>query len=101
MKLAFIAGSLLTLGTLIGPLHAAEKNTHAQQWTLNMKDAELRDLVNEVGQITGKTMILDPRLNGKVTVQSSTAMDQTGIYSLFLTALRSQGYVAMDQGIGY
>ncbi|QZI72942.1 type II secretion system secretin GspD [Pseudomonas protegens] len=98
MKLAFIAGSLLTLGTLIGPLHAAEKNTHAQQWTLNMKDAELRDLVNEVGQITGKTMILDPRLNGKVTVQSSTAMDQTGIYSLFLTALRSQGYVAMDQG---
>ena len=33
-----------------------------------MKDAELRDLINEVGQITGKTMILDPRLNGKVTV---------------------------------
>lgn len=98
MKRAFIAGSLLTLGTLIGPLHATEKLPLGQQWTLNMKDAELRDLVNEVGQITGKTMILDPRLNGKVTVQSSTAMNQEGIYSLFLTALRSQGYVAMDQG---
>lgn len=98
MKRAFIAGSLLALGTLIGPLHATEKLPLAQQWTLNMKDAELHDLVNEVGQITGKTMILDPRLSGKVTVQSSTAMDQKGIYSLFLTALRSQGYVAMDQG---
>ncbi|NBF13414.1 type II secretion system secretin GspD [Pseudomonas sp. Fl4BN1] len=98
MKRAFIAGSLLALGTLIGPVHAAEKSVHEQQWTLNMKDAELRDLVNEVGQITGKTMILDPRLSGKVTVQSSTAMNQKGIYSLFLTALRSQGYVAMDQG---
>ena len=98
MKRAFIAGSLLALGTLIGPLHATEKPPLAQQWTLNMKDAELRDLVDEVGQITGKTMILDPRLNGKVTVQSTTAMDQKGIYSLFLTALRSQGYVAMDQG---
>ncbi|WP_025126703.1 type II secretion system secretin GspD [Pseudomonas sp. PH1b] len=98
MKRAFIAGSLLALGTLISPLQAAEKNTAEQQWTLNMKDAELRDLVNEVGQITGKTMILDPRLSGKVTVQSSTAMDQKGIYSLFLTALRSQGYAAMDQG---
>jgi len=98
MKRAFIAGSLLTLGTLIGPLHATEKLPLGQQWTLNMKDAELRDLVNEVGQITGKTMILDPRLNGKVTVQSTTAMNQEGIYSLFLTALRSQGYVAMDQG---
>lgn len=98
MNRAFIAGSLLTLGTLINPVYATEKTAAAQQWTLNMKDAELRDLVNEVGQITGKTMILDPRLNGKVTVQSSTAMDQQGIYSLFLTALRSQGFVAMDQG---
>ncbi|MGC5704339.1 type II secretion system secretin GspD [Pseudomonas sp. NFXW11] len=99
MKRALIAGSLLALGTMIGPLHATEKLPHEpQQWTLNMKDAELRDLVNEVGQITGKTMILDPRLNGKVTVQSSTAMDQKGIYSLFLSALRSQGYAAMDQG---
>ncbi|MDS9873231.1 type II secretion system secretin GspD [Pseudomonas protegens] len=98
MKRTFIAGSLLALSTLIGPVQAAEKPPQGQQWTLNMKDAELRDLINEVGQITGKTMILDPRLNGKVTVQSTTAMDQKGIYSLFLTALRSQGYVAMDQG---
>jgi general secretion pathway protein D len=98
MKRTFIAGPLLALSTLLCSVNAAEKTEHPQQWTLNMKDAELRDLINEVGQITGKTMILDPQLNGKVTVQSNTAMDQKGIYSLFLTVLRSQGYAAMDQG---
>ena len=98
MNLALLAASLLTLGTVFSPVQAADKPPAAQQWTLNMKDAELRDLVNEVGQITGKTMVLDPRLNGKVTVQSTTAMDQQGIYSLFLSALRSQGFAAMDQG---
>ncbi|KRW59399.1 type II secretion system secretin GspD [Pseudomonas sp. TTU2014-080ASC] len=98
MKRTFIAGPLLALSTLLCSVNAAEKAEHPQQWTLNMKDAELRDLINEVGQITGKTMILDPQLSGKVTVQSNTAMDQKGIYSLFLTVLRSQGYAAMDQG---
>jgi general secretion pathway protein D len=98
MNLALLAASLLTLGTVFSPVQAADKPPAAQQWTLNMKDAELRDLVNEVGQITGKTMVLDPRLNGKVTVQSTTSMDQQGIYSLFLSALRSQGFAAMDQG---
>ena len=33
--------TLLTLGTLINPVYATEKTTAAQQWTLNMKDAEL------------------------------------------------------------
>jgi general secretion pathway protein D len=98
MKRALMAGSLLALSTLLGTAQAADKPAHEQQWTLNMKDAELRDLVNEVGQITGKTMILDPKLNGKVTVQSNTAMNQRGIYSLFLSVLRSQGFAAMDQG---
>lgn len=63
-----------------------------------MKDAELRDLASEVGEITGKTLVVDARLQGKVSVQSSNALDKDGIYSLFLSVLRSQGFVALDQG---
>ncbi|MFK0089239.1 type II secretion system secretin GspD [Pseudomonas sp. NPDC090755] len=93
-----LTGVVLMLGTLFTPLPTLATIGDERQWTLNMKDAELRDLVSEVGQITGKTMVLDPRMNGKVTVQSATAMNQSGIYSLFLTVLRSQGYAALDQG---
>lgn len=98
MKLTRLTGALLMLGTLSFPLASQANGQDGRLWTLNMKDAELRDLVSEVGEITGKTMVLDPRMSGKVTVQSSSAMDQEGIYSLFLSVLRSQGFAALDQG---
>jgi len=98
MKLSQITGAVLMLGALLSPLPTLAAAEAKRQWTLNMKDAELQDLVSEVGEITGKTMVLDPRLSGKVTVQSASAMDREGIYSLFLTVLRSQGFAALDQG---
>ncbi|MHC5349357.1 type II secretion system secretin GspD [Pseudomonas sp. A46] len=98
MNLPRLTGALLVLGTLLSPLASHADTAAPRQWTLNMKDAELRDLVSEVGEITGKTMVLDPRMSGKVTVQSNAALDQAGIYSLFLSVLRSQGYAALDQG---
>ncbi|MCO3058523.1 type II secretion system protein GspD [Pseudomonas aeruginosa] len=98
MKLTRLTRALLILGTLSFPLASQANDPDGRLWTLNMKDAELRDLVSEVGEITGKTMVLDPRMSGKVTVQSTSAMDQEGIYSLFLSVLRSQGFAALDQG---
>ncbi|MBB4822073.1 general secretion pathway protein D [Pseudomonas alcaligenes] len=98
MNLTRTTRALLMLGTLLCPLAAYAAKDEQRQWTLNMKDADLRDLVSEVGAITGKTMVLDPRMSGKVTVQSVAAMDQAGIYALFLSVLRSQGFAALDQG---
>lgn len=98
MKLSKIAGAVLSLGLLLNALPSSAALTTQRLWTLNMKDAELRDLASEVGEITGKTLVVDARLQGKVSVQSSKALDQEGIYSLFLSVLRSQGFVALDQG---
>lgn len=98
MKLPQIAGAVLSLGLLLNALPSTAALTTQRLWTLNMKDAELRDLANEVGSITGKTLVVDNRLQGKVSVQSSKALDQDGIYSLFLSVLRSQGFVALEQG---
>ncbi|WP_277589584.1 type II secretion system secretin GspD [Pseudomonas chlororaphis] len=98
MKLSKIAGAVLSLGLLLSAMPSSAALTTQRLWTLNMKDAELRDLVSEVGEITGKTLVVDARLQGKVSVQSSSALDKDGIYSLFLSVLRSQGFVALDQG---
>ncbi|MGY3257225.1 type II secretion system secretin GspD [Pseudomonas chlororaphis] len=98
MKLSKIAGAVLSLGLLLSAMPSSAALTTQRLWTLNMKDAELRDLVSEVGEITGKTLVVDARLQGKVSVQSSNALDKDGIYSLFLSVLRSQGFVALDQG---
>ncbi len=40
---------------------------HAQT-TPNFRDADIRKIVEAVGEVTGKTFILDPRVTAKVTI---------------------------------
>jgi general secretion pathway protein D len=97
MKSFWKVGAALGLSVLLTPLSTIATPVADRLWTLNMQDAELRELVNEVAEITGKTLVVDARLQGKVSVKSSRELDKDGIYSLFLSVLRSQGFVALDQ----
>ncbi|MEK1938898.1 MAG: type II secretion system protein GspD, partial [Pseudomonas sp.] len=96
-KLSLVAAALSAC-LMSNTLNAAQNTDDKPQWTLNMQNAELRDLVGEVGKITGKTIVIDPNLNGRVTVQAQAAMSKEDIYSLFLSVLRRQGFTAIDQG---
>ena len=69
-----------------------------QTWTINIKDADIREFVSQVAEITGKTFVVDPRLKGEVTVISSTPLDAHGIYELFLSVLRVHGFIASPSG---
>ncbi|TDJ39437.1 MAG: hypothetical protein E2O49_03855, partial [Gammaproteobacteria bacterium] len=45
------------------------------------KEADIRQIVEAVAEITGKTFIIDPRVSGqKVTMISSTAMSPEAFY---------------------
>ncbi len=72
----------------------------AQQPTItpNYKDADIRKIVEAVGAVTGKNFILDPRVNAKVTMLSSTEMSPDAFYEAFLSILEVHGYVAIATG---
>lgn len=72
----------------------------AQQPTItpNYKDADIRKIVEAVGAVTGKNFILDPRVNAKVTMLSSSEMSPDAFYEAFLSILEVHGYVAMTSG---
>jgi general secretion pathway protein D len=72
----------------------------AQQPTItpNYKDADIRKIVEAVGAVTGKNFILDPRVNAKVTMLSSTEMSPDAFYEAFLSILEVYGYVAITSG---
>ncbi|HWM27369.1 MAG TPA: secretin N-terminal domain-containing protein, partial [Woeseiaceae bacterium] len=72
----------------------------AQQSTItpNYKDADIRQIVEAVGAVTGKNFILDPRVNAKVTMLSSTPMSADAFYAAFLSILEVHGYVAVTTG---
>jgi len=69
-----------------------------QQWQLAMKDAELRDVVEEMSAILGTTVVLDPRVNGRITVMSNDTLDREGVRRLFYSVLDAHDYTVIDQG---
>lgn len=70
---------------------------HAQT-TPNFRDADIRKIVEAVGEVTGKTFILDPRVTAKVTILSKTPMSPEAFYEAFLSILQVHGYVAITTG---
>ena len=71
--------------------------TYAQT-TPNFRDADIRKIVEAVGEVTGKTFILDPRVTAKVTILSKTPMSPEAFYEAFLSILQVHGYIAIATG---
>tara|TARA_B100001029_G_C15063509_1_gene460931 strand:+ start:33 stop:1835 length:1803 start_codon:yes stop_codon:yes gene_type:complete len=61
-----------------------------------MKDADIREFASDVAKISNKTIILDPRVKGKVTVISEQDLDQGETYAVFLSTLRVHGFTAIE-----
>jgi general secretion pathway protein D len=65
----------------------------AAQTTVNLRDADVRAFIQDVSRATGRSFIIDPRVQGKVTVVSDQPLDQAGYFELFLSTLRANGLV--------
>ncbi len=78
-------------------LHGAAQ-AEQQQWQLAMNDAELRDVVGEMSTILGTTVVLDPRVQGRITVMSNDTLDREGVRRLFYSVLDAHDFTVIDQG---
>jgi general secretion pathway protein D len=84
--------TILVLSVL--PLAKAQEPTI----TPNYRDADIRQIIEAVGEVTGRNFIVDPRITAKVTMLSSTPMSPDAFYEAFLSILQVNGYVAMQTG---
>ena len=91
-KLILVVVGMLTLTAL--PMAWGQQATI----TPNYKDADIRQIIEAVGEVTQKNFIIDPRVNAKVTMLSSTAMTPDAFYEAFLSILQVHGYVAIKTG---
>lgn len=73
---------------------AEQKASH----TLNLKDTDIRLLVETVSEITGKNFVLDPDVSGKITVISGQAIAEDKVYDLFLSILNVNGFTTESIG---
>ena len=64
--------------------------------TINLRDADIRAFASDVAKITNKTIVLDPRIKGTVTVVSNQDLSIKETYAVFLSVLRVHGYAAIE-----
>lgn len=87
---ALLLGLALTL-----PLHAQPDNG-GDQVTMNMRDADIRSLIQWVADITHKNIVVHKDVQGKVTVLSTQPVSIEEAYRVFLSVLQVHGYAAIE-----
>ncbi len=92
---AWLAGAALALGALQGGPAASPA---LAQSSINLRDADIRAFIDDVARVTGASFIIDPRVQGKVSVLSEGPLGRTQYFELFLATLRANGFVAVPTG---
>nr|WP_277991149.1 type II secretion system secretin GspD [Sphingomonas panni] len=65
---------------------------------VNMRGVEIADVADQISRITGRTLILDPTVKGQVTVTSAEPLSPAGVWELFQSVLRANGFAAVRSG---
>jgi general secretion pathway protein D len=86
--------------TALAALAIAAASPLAAQTTVNLRDADIRAFIDDVARVTGATFVIDPRVQGKVSVVSEKPLGRSQYFELFLATLRANGYVAVPSGTG-
>ncbi len=70
------------------------------QTTINLRDADIRTFIADVARVTGASFVIDPRVQGRISVVSERPLGRSQYFELFLSTLRANGYVAVPSGRG-
>lgn len=70
----------------------------AEKLTINFREADIRAVMESVAEITGRSFILDPRVQGKITIIAPESLDSDMLYEVILSALQVHGFQAVEDG---
>ena len=76
---------------------AAARPSGPDMVTLNFVNADIEGVVKAVSEITGKNFVLDPRVKGTINIVSARPMSRALVYEVFLSAMRLQGFAAIEE----
>lgn len=93
LRRVIVLSSLLSLSLLVSSGTAS-----AEEWKINFNETEINELVKFVADATGLTIVVDPKVKGKVKVISTKPVDTEELYALFLSILEVHGFAAVKSG---
>lgn len=64
--------------------------------TLNFVNADIPEVIRAISHITKKNFLVDPRVKGTINIVSATPVSSSQAYNILLSALRLQGFAAVE-----
>lgn len=95
-KVAFALSQLFICCILsavsITPIQAEEKG----KLSINFRNVDIGLVIESVSRLTNKNFILDPRVNGRVTLLANNPVNEDELYEVLLTVLHVYGFAAIS-----
>ncbi|RPG43672.1 MAG: type II secretion system protein GspD [Gammaproteobacteria bacterium TMED112] len=69
-----------------------------QDQNIFYKDADIKTFAQDIALLTDKTIILDPRVKGVISIYSDAPLDSESIWEVFISTMEVQGYNVLKDG---
>jgi general secretion pathway protein D len=95
-----MASGLIAPQALAQTQVAAPAAKRGEPITLNFSNAEIEAVARTMAILTGRNVVVDPRVKGTMTLVSDSPMSPARAYNHFLAVLRTMGYaVVQSEGL--
>ena len=87
-----------TVPALAAPAQPPARKVTTGQINLNFKDAEVDSVIGAFGHLLNKSFVIDPRVRGKISLETPRPVNRAQAFALLKTVLRQQGFAIVDLG---
>ena len=96
MKKLAISLTALIFAAGFAPQAFAQKAEHQ----ITMQQADIRAFIDDVAIVTGKSFLVDPRIQGNVTISSEEKLTPAEVFEVFKNVMRVHGYTVIRTSTG-
>ena len=73
-------------------------NVFSQEtFILNYEDVDIKKVTQDIAQFSKKTIILDPRVKGRITIYSNANLNRKQVWDVYLRTIQVNGFSAISE----
>src|SRR5690349_23110389 len=91
-----LAAQLLIAACVPSSAFAQDAPRRGEPITLNFSNAEIESVARTMAVVTGRDVVVDPRVKGTITLQTDRAIEPAAAFNQFAAALRLQGFAIVQ-----
>ena len=67
-----------------------------ETFILNYEEVDIKNVTQDIAQFSKKTIILDPRVKGKISIYSNASLDRDQVWNVYLRTIQVNGFSAIS-----